>query len=71
MKRLLVLAASAKQKQDLLACQQQVLSGSKDRGQMQSSLDDLNRALGEMKARQEEEQKRLKEFQDLTSRFRL
>lgn len=59
-----------KQDQDLAACQAQVTSVTKDRGQLQSSLDDLNKAMAEMKTRQEEEQKRIKEFQDLTARFK-
>lgn len=63
-------ATSDKQKQDLASCQSQVLAMSKDKGQLQSSVDDLNKALSEMKKRQEEEQKRIKEFQDLTNRFK-
>jgi chemotaxis protein MotB len=63
-------ADDAKQKQDLVSCQQQVVSITKDRGQMKSSLDDLKKAMDEMKTRQDEEQKRLKEFRDLTARFK-
>lgn len=63
-------ANTDKAKQDLSSCQTQVLTMSKDKGQLQSSVDDLNKALSEMKRRQEEEQSRIKEFQDLTKRFK-
>jgi chemotaxis protein MotB len=63
-------AAAEKQKVELNSCSDQSLSLSKDKGQMQSSLDDLKKAMDEMKVRQAEEQKRLKEFQDLTNRFK-
>jgi chemotaxis protein MotB len=46
------------------------MSGAKDRGQLQSSLDEMKKAMDEMKARQAEQRKRLQEFADLTRRFK-
>jgi chemotaxis protein MotB len=63
-------ATSAQEKKDLNSCQDQLLTLTKDKGQMQASLDDMKKAMDEMKTRQDEEQKRIKEFQDLTNRFK-
>ncbi len=53
-----------------VALEQKLFSTAKDRGQLQSTLDEMKKAMSEMKERQAEEQKRLKEFQDLTRRFK-
>lgn len=50
--------------------EQKLLANAKDRGQLQSSLEEMRKALEEMRQRQAEERKRLKEFQDLTRRFK-
>lgn len=56
--------------ESIKALEARLLSTSKDKGALQSSLDDTKKALNEMKDRRAEEQKRLKEFQDLTKRFK-
>jgi chemotaxis protein MotB len=56
-----------KEKQDL---EQKLLVNAKDRGQLKSSLEEMQKAMTEMKARQAEERKRLQEFSDLTRRFK-
>lgn len=56
--------------ESIQALESRLLSTSKDKGALQSSLDDTKKALNEMKERRAEEQKRLKEFQDLTKRFK-
>jgi chemotaxis protein MotB len=50
--------------------EQKLMSSAKDRGLLKSSLDDMKKAMEEMKARQAEERKRLQEFADLTKRFK-
>ncbi|MGZ3652550.1 MAG: OmpA/MotB family protein [Bdellovibrionota bacterium] len=47
-----------------------LLNSAKDRGLLKASLDDMKKAMEEMKARQAEERKRLQEFADLTKRFK-
>lgn len=47
-----------------------LMSTSKDRGALQTSLDEMRKAMDEMKARQAEQRKRLQEFSDLTRRFK-
>jgi chemotaxis protein MotB len=49
---------------------QKLLVTSKDRGQLKANLDDLNKALEEMKIRREQEQKTIQEFKDLTAKFK-
>lgn len=50
--------------------EQKLLNAAKDRGLLKASLDDMQKAMNEMKARQAEERKRLQEFADLTRRFK-
>lgn len=47
-----------------------LMAGAKDRGELQSSLDEMKKAMEEMRARQAEQRKRLQEFADLTRRFK-
>jgi chemotaxis protein MotB len=49
---------------------QKLLTSVKDRGALRSSLEDMKKAMDEMKARQAEQRKRLSEFADLTKRFK-
>ena len=49
---------------------QKLVATAKDRGQLKSSLDDMNKAMEELRVRQAEQKKRLQEFQDLTRRFK-
>jgi chemotaxis protein MotB len=49
---------------------QKLLAVTKDKGQLQTSLNDMQKAMDEMKARQAEERKRLQEYADLTRRFK-
>jgi chemotaxis protein MotB len=62
---------------DMKACQarandleKRLMSSAKDRGLLKASLDDMNKAMDEMKARQAQERKRLQEFSDLSKRFK-
>ncbi len=55
------------EKQDLM---QKLLSSAKDRGLLKASLDEMQKAMNELKARQAEERRRLQEFADLTRRFK-
>ncbi len=50
--------------------EQKLIVNAKDRGQLKASLEDMQKAMAEMKARQAEERKRLQEFTDLTRRFK-
>lgn len=50
--------------------QDTLIASAKDRGQLKSSLDEMKRAMEEMRQRQAEQKKRLKEFEDLTARFK-
>lgn len=50
--------------------EQKLLSSAKDRGLLKASLDDMNKAMDEMKSRQAAERKRLQEFADLSKRFK-
>ncbi len=51
-------------------CEQQLSTSTKEGGQLKSSLNDMQKAMDEMRARQTEEKKRLEEFADLTRRFK-
>lgn len=50
--------------------EQKLVATSKDKGQLKSNLDELNKALAEMKIRREQEQKMIQEFKDLTEKFK-
>ncbi|MGZ3693104.1 MAG: OmpA family protein [Bdellovibrionota bacterium] len=50
--------------------EQKLMSTTKDRGQLRTNLEDMKKAMDEMKARQAEERKRIQEFQELTKRFK-
>jgi len=52
------------------ALEQKLFLSAKDRGLLKASLDDMQKAMTEMKARQAEQRKRLQEFTDLTQRFK-
>jgi len=52
------------------ALESKLMSTTKDRGALQTSLDEMKKAMDEMKARQAEQRKRLQEFADLTRRFK-
>lgn len=52
------------------ALESKLMSTTKDRGALQTSLDEMRKAMDEMKARQAEQRKRLQEFADLTRRFK-
>lgn len=62
--------ANEANQQTIKVMESKLMSGAKDRGQLQSSLDEMKRAMDEMKARQAEQRKRLQEFADLTRRFK-
>jgi chemotaxis protein MotB len=47
-----------------------LLTTARDRGQLQSSLEEMKKAMEEMRGRQAEQRKRLQEFADLTRRFK-
>jgi chemotaxis protein MotB len=57
-------------RQELSGMEQKLIATAKDKGQLQSSLDEMKKAMEEMRARQAEERKRLEEFADLTRRFK-
>ena len=50
--------------------EEKLLVATKDKGNLQASLDDMKRALVEMNARRAAEEKRVQEFKDLMSRFK-
>ncbi len=50
--------------------QDNLIATTKDRGQLKTSLDEMKKAMDEMRTRQAEQRKRLKEFEDLTLRFK-
>lgn len=50
--------------------QDTLIASAKDRGQLKTSLDEMKKAMDEMRQRQAEQRKRLKEFEDLTARFK-
>lgn len=56
--------------QQIKLLEEQAMVSAKDRGQLKSSLEDMKKALEEMRAREAEQKKRLQEFQDLTARFK-
>ncbi len=62
--------ANEENQKSIEALEAQLLSTTKDRGQLKSSLDDMRKAMDEMRARQAEQRKRLQEFSDLTKRFK-
>lgn len=61
------LNALSKEKSQL---EEKLISVTKDRGQLKSSLDEMKQAMEEMRQRQAEQRKRLREFEDLTARFK-
>ena len=50
--------------------QEKLADTANDRGQLRASLNEMKKAMDEMNQRQSEQQKRLKEFADLTRRFK-
>ncbi len=50
--------------------EQKLVSITKDRGQLKTNLDELNKAMAEMKERRAQEQKLIQEFKDLTLKFK-
>jgi chemotaxis protein MotB len=50
--------------------EQKLVATSKDKGQLKTNLDELNKALADMKIRREQEQKLIQEFKDLTAKFK-
>lgn len=63
-------ANSATKSRNIEELQLQVMGQSKDKGKLQSSLDEMKKAMAEMNERQAEQKKRLQEFADLTRRFK-
>ncbi len=63
-------AANEENQKNMQALEGKLLNTTKDRGQLQASLDEMKKAMEEMKARQTEQKKRLQEFADLTRRFK-
>jgi chemotaxis protein MotB len=63
-------AANEENQKNMQALEGKLLSTTKDRGQLQASLEEMRKAMEEMKARQAEQKKRLQEFADLTKRFK-
>jgi chemotaxis protein MotB len=57
-------------KAEINKLEQELQSSSKDRGQLKATLEETRRALAEMQKREEEQKKRLKEFNELTQRFK-
>lgn len=62
--------ANQENKAELSSVEQKLMATAKDRGQLQASLDEMKKAMEEMRGRQAEERKRLQEFADLTRRFK-
>mgnify|MGYP001050793307 CR=1 FL=1 len=62
--------ANADKAQTIQVLETKLMSTTKDRGALQSSLEEMKKAMEEMKARQAEQRKRLQEFSDLTRRFK-
>lgn len=60
----------AERDQQIKLLEEQAMTNAKDRGQLKNSLEDMKKALAEMNAREEEQKKRLQEFQDLTTRLK-
>lgn len=63
-------AANSENLKTIQDLEQKIMAGAKDRGQLKSTLDDMTKAMEEMRARQAEQRKRLQEFADLTRRFK-
>lgn len=63
-------ATSATKSRNIEELQAQLMGQSKDKGKLQSSLDEMKKAMAEMNERQAEQKKRLQEFADLTRRFK-
>jgi chemotaxis protein MotB len=57
-------------KAEISKLEQELQSSSKDRGQLKATLEETRRALAEMQKREEEQKKRLTEFNELTQRFK-
>lgn len=55
---------------DKAQLEERLITVTKDRGQLKSSLDEMKQAMDEMRQRQAEQKKRLQEFEDLTKRFK-
>jgi chemotaxis protein MotB len=62
--------ANAEKAETIQVLETKLMSTTKDRGALQSSLEEMKKAMEEMKARQAEQRKRLQEFADLTRRFK-
>lgn len=54
----------------LTSTEQKLITTAKDRGQLRTSLADIQKSMDEMRERQKEQRERLQEFQDLTRRFK-
>lgn len=63
-------AANEENQKNIQSLEGKLLNTTKDRGQLQASLDEMRKAMEEMKSRQAEQKKRLQEFADLTRRFK-
>jgi chemotaxis protein MotB len=62
--------AIVKAEEQLKDLEQKLVATTKDRGQLKASLDDLSKAMEEMRLRREQEQKLIQEFKDLTAKFK-
>ncbi len=60
----------AEKQQRIDSLEKNLMATAKDKGALKSSLEDMQKAMEEMKARQAEQRKRLQEFSDLTRRFK-
>ena len=56
--------------QKIESLEKNLMATAKDKGALKASLEDMQKAMDEMKARQAEQKKRLQEFADLTRRFK-
>ena len=63
-------ATNESQAKSIQNLETKLMTNAKDKGQLQSSLDEMRKAMDEMKARQAEQKKRIEEFADLTRRFK-
>ncbi len=63
-------SANQENQKTIQSLEEKLLSTTKDRGQLQASLEEMKKAMNEMKARQAEQRKRLQEFSDLSRRFK-
>ncbi len=56
--------------QALKGTEEKLIAAAKDKGQLKSTVEEMKKAMDEMAARRAEQQKRINEFKDLTSRFK-